>query len=271
VQFGDRSMILEIDNSRGMRGGDRFLIREDIEEALSIEDLTPTVKRENGGQGDETPRTLVLGVLRDAERPLTRKEIRFELNTRLAGRRGGETFVSDRSVHRWLQAWQAAGLVGAAAVRREGQGKGRSELAYEVLSPIYQANSDIKSSFFAENPSAAGDLKNDTGFGIKCPEGGGDIKSELVADGTVETEDDTGVPPENEVTQVPLAAPLEDEAALNDTPPGQAPVSLNPEPETQSSAGFFENGAGFNDTEPQVKGDLPRKPDEGAWDDVRWG
>ena len=271
VQFGDRSMILEIDKSRGMRGGDRFLIREDIEEALSIEDLTPTVKRENGGQGDETPRTLVLGVLRDAERPLTRKELRFELNTRLAGRRGGETFVSDRSVHRWLQAWQAAGLVGAAAVRREGQGKGRSELAYEVLSPIYQANSDIKSSFFAESSSAAGDLKNDTGFGIKCPEGGGVIKSELVADGTVETEDDTGVPPENEVTQVLPAAPPEDEAALNDTPPGQSPVSFNPEPETQSSAGFFENGAGFNDTEPQVKGDLPRKPDEGTWDDVRWG
>ena len=112
AQYGDKAMVLEIDKSRGMRGGDRFLVQEDIEEALSIEDLTPTVTRENQGQGDETPRTLVLGILKAAEAPMTAKDIRYALNARLAEHRGPGVLVSEKTVKS-----MAAGAVGGGRPR----------------------------------------------------------------------------------------------------------------------------------------------------------
>ena len=161
VEFGDGALILQIDKSRGMRGGDRFLVREDIEEVMTIEDLTPTVCRENNGLGDEKPRTVVLGILKEAGAALSYKQIRYDLNARLTGRRGQGAYVSRRTVERWVQHWVSAGLVEPVSVRQSGVKGGRPTTCFRAVSPLRERNYDQNLSDFTENASAAMDL----GFG----------------------------------------------------------------------------------------------------------
>lgn len=254
VQFGDHALILEIDKSRGMRGGDRFLVREDIEEVLSIEDLTPTVKRSNNGLGEETPRTLVLGILKEAEEGLSIKDLRYELNGRLTGRRGEGSYVSARTVQRWVKTWVSAGLVVQMDARRTGQRKGRPEPLFRVLSPICEPKSVVKSGESPETPVPESDLINDTGLSLNAPEGGCVVKSEPVAAETDGTE-----------ARLP-----ESGSAFNDKSDAKKPLSLNASPESLSSTGVSENESRFNDTEAQVKGNPALNFQLEEWDGSAW-
>ncbi|QPN63687.1 bifunctional DNA primase/polymerase [Synechococcus sp. CBW1004] len=269
AEFGDHALILEIDKSRGMRGGDRFLVREDIEEALSLEDLTPTVKRDNRGQGDETPRTLVLGILKEASGPLTVKELRYELNSRLSGRRGQGAHVSARTVQRWLKAWVGAGLV-VSPGSQTSVGKGRPEPLFEVASSIYEANSVVKSVENLEIPVPEGDLINDTGLSLNAPEEGCVVKSAQISPETGGTRT-VSLPTENGVTQVASPTPSGEGPAINDTSDTTEGVSLNTMPENRSRTGVSSDQARISDIPAQVKEKPVLRYELDNWGEVDWG
>jgi hypothetical protein len=265
AQYGDHALILEIDKSRGMRGGDRFLVREDIEEALSIEDLTPTVTRENGGQGDETPRTLVLGILKEAKKPMTAKELRYELNSRLAGRRAPGTIVSEKTVKRWAQRWVVAGLVEESTMRQAGGKKGHPWKAFSLKTPIYQAQDVRKCPEFFERPSAAGDLNYGHGLSVNTQLSVMSVNPEGETEAVSSEMHETTQPVETSVENLPEEAP-----GITDITDSQEGLSVNTSAETLSSTGVSENPPGFTDTSSGIKGDPGPTQDYGEWDEAPW-
>jgi hypothetical protein len=266
AQYGDHALILEIDKSRGMRGGDRFLVREDIEEALSIEDLTPTVTRENGGNGDEQPRTIVLGLLKEAEVPMTAKELRYALNARLAGRRGPGTCVSEKTVKRWVQRWVVAGLVEESVVRQPEGKKGHPWTAFSLKTPIYQAQDVRKCPEFFQGPSAARDLNYGHALSVNAEEGGLSVNAEGVI-GTVSGEtDETRLPVESVVEK-----PTEEPPTFTDKTDTQGGLSVNAAAETHSSTEIPEDAPAFTDTLSEIYGTPLSTQDYGDWDDTGWG
>lgn len=268
AQYGDHALILEIDKSRGMRGGDRFLVREDIEEALSIEDLTPTVTRENGGNGDEQPRTLVLGILKDAEAPMTAKELRYALNARLAGRRGPGTVVSLRSVERWVRRWVVAGLVQEVGVRQSGRQGGRPAVGFKVKTPIYEGRSVVNLPSFFENPSGAG------AEGLRQVCDNMTPESEVSQTSEPETPKGQRVASETNATEPaakkPVEKPFVEGPEVCDSFRHGEGVSQTSELETLSSAGVSENDSEVCDTASGVYGIPLSTQDYGDWDDSGW-
>lgn len=265
AQYGDHALILEIDKSRGMRGGDRFLVQEDIEEALSIEDLTPTVTRENGGNGDETPRTIVLGILKEAEGPLTAKELRYQLNSRLAGRRGPGTIVSEKTVKRWAQRWVVAGLVEESKVRQAGTKGGRPCMGFSVKRSIYEPRSVQNLPSFFETPSSGRDLSfgHEDGKNVQNPEVSETSEGEVVQQGTVSNKTHATKQPVEKLGKNP---PEEGPEVLDisDTEEG---LSKTSEAETLSSTGVSENRSEVLD----ISSEVYRKPvstqDYGDWEE----
>lgn len=247
MEFGDHALILQIDKSRGMRGGDRFLVREDIEEVLSIEDLTPTVKRDNNGQGDENPRTLVLGILKDTDQGLTVKELRYELNSRLIGRRGDSTYVSARTVRRWVQTWVSSGLVVPTGMRQVGTKGGRPEQVFQVLPPICEPTDVQNPPEFTEIEDRDRDLVLDTGLSKTSPEVECVHNPGTVLSGTPET--------------------LSEAPEVLDTKGQKKGLSKTPSPETRSSTGVSENEPEVLDTQAQI---YRTRFDEGDWSSVDW-
>ena len=265
AQYGDHALILEIDKSRGMRGGDRFLVREDIEEALSIEDLTPTVTRENGGNGDETPRTIVLGILKEAEEPMTAKELRYALNARLAGRRGPGTIVSQRTVERWVQRWVVAGLVEGVEVRQAGRKGGKPATGFKVKTSIYEGRSVANLPSFFEIPSRT----SEEGLRQVCDnmapedEMSQTSASETVQPSTVSCETHKTELPVEDSVEKPLEAPL----GVCDSLRHQLEVSQTSEAETLSSTGVSETALEVCDTASGIKGEPVSTQDYGDWED----
>lgn len=269
AEYGAGALILEIDKSRGMRGGDRFLIREDIEEALSIEDLTPTITRENRGLGDEKPRTVVLGILKETKSAMTVKELRYELNSRLMGRRGGDTCVSARTVQRWVKVWVTAGLVEEAFVRQTGSKRGRPEPTYRVLPPICLAKDVVKYPDFFETPCAAMDPINDSLLSLNTEDGGFVVNSEPVSEETPETAsraDSDGTTETREIASASSAGG----SGINDINDTEEALSLNTSLETLSSTGVSEDGGRINDTEREVKEKPPSRWADDEWNAVDW-
>lgn len=267
-EYGDHALILEIDKSRGMRGGDRFLVREDIEEALSIEDLTPTVTRENSGQGDETPRTLVLGILKEAEEPMTAKDLRYALNARLSGRRGAGTCVSEKTVKRWVQRWVVAGLVEEVKVRQTKQGRGRPCTGFSVKRPIYEPKNVQKPPLFFENGSRGRDLNFGQGSDENVQ------KSEMSKNPEVEVVQADTVAAETRETELPVENlgknPSQSGPRISDISDTEEGVSKIPEPETLSSTAVSENAPVFSDTASGIKGTPLSTQDYGDWDPDGW-
>lgn len=112
----DALRMIQIKKSRAGREGDLLIVRRDENFAFSVEDYTPTVRREDGGQGDPDPFTLVLGIVKDAceaqaeaEKPqigVTREEVWRELVDRLRGIQGDRArFPTQKTVGRWLDRW----------------------------------------------------------------------------------------------------------------------------------------------------------------------
>jgi hypothetical protein len=274
AEYGDHALILEIDKSRGMRGGDRFLVREDIEEALSIEDLTPTVTRENGGRGDETPRTLVLGILKEADGPMTAKDLRYALNSRLAGRRGPGTIVSEKTVKRWVQRWVVAGLVEESKMRQKGQKGGRPCTGFSVKRSIYEPLSVQNPPIFFENGSGGRDLS----FGHGEAE---NVQNPQVSKTPeVETTQEEPVAPETDATQQgPVEKlwknPPQNGSEVLDILDTEKGVSKTSEAETLSSTAVSENESEVLDTFPGVYGEMPESApateDYREWEADGWG
>jgi hypothetical protein len=267
-EYGDHALILEIDKSRGMRGGDRFLVREDIEEALSIEDLTPTVTRENGGQGDETPRTLVLGILKEAEEPITAKDLRYALNARLSGRRGPGTCVSEKTVKRWVQRWVVAGLVEESTVRQPKQGRGRPCTGFSVKRPLYEPTNVQKPPLFFENGSRGRDLNFGQGSdeNVQKSEVSEIPEDEVVQSDTFAAETrETPAPVENLRKNPPQSG-----SGILDISDTEDGMSKNPEAETLSSTGASENEPVFLDTASGVYGIPPSTQDYVDWTEDGW-
>lgn len=265
AQYGDHALILEIDKSRGMRGGDRFLVQEDIEEALSIEDLTPTVTRENGGNGDETPRTIVLGILKEAEGPLTAKELRYQLNSRLAGRRGPGTIVSEKTVKRWVQRWVVAGLVEESKVRQVGTKGGRPCMGFSVKRSVYEPRSVQNLPSFFETPSSGRDLSfgHEDEKNVQNPEVSETSEGEVVQQGTVSAETHATEQPVEKLGKNP---PEEGPEVLDisDTEEG---LSKTSEAETLSSTGVSENRSEVLDISSEVYGKPVSTQDYGDWEE----
>lgn len=269
AQYGDKALVLEIDKSRGMRGGDRFLIREDIEEALSIEDLTPTVTRENNGQGDETPRTIVLGILKESEAVMTAKELRYALNAKLAGHRGPGTMVSEKTVKRWLQRWVVAGLVEESKLRQVGTKGGRPCTGFSVKLSIYEPRSVQNIPSFFQTPSSTRDLS----FGhqivetVQNPPVSETSEGESVPDDTVSHATSKTEQP---VEKMWKNSPEEGLEVLDilDTEGG---LSKTSEDETPSSTEISEIQPEVLDTVPGIKETLPFMQDYGDWDPNCWG
>ena len=268
AQYGDHALILEIDKSRGMRGGDRFLVREDIEEALSIEDLTPTVTRENGGQGDETPRTLVLGILKEAEKPMTAKELRYELNSRLAGRRAPGTIVSQRTVERWVQRWVVAGLVEGVEVRQPGRKGGKPAIGFKVKSPICEPRSVANLPSFFEIGSRA----REEGLRQVCDNSASE--GEMSQTSEAASGEASYVSAETNETQMLVENTGEngpqEAGEVCDSSRQKSGVSQTSEAETFSSTGVSENGSEVCDTSSGIKGEPVSTQDYGDWEATGW-
>lgn len=262
-EFGATSKILKIEKCRGTRSGHRFLIKEDIEEVLSLEDLTPTVARENNGLGDESPRTIVLGLLKEAQEPMTVKDLRFALNERIQGRRPNEKLVSERTVQRWLAGWLTTGLVEVAGVRQAGSKGGRPEPLYQCVSSLYEAEDVVNSSPFFRNPSAARDPVNDTDLSVTPLSSTPALCEEEVSGENQETP-----PPEDEVTNKPPEGVETHNAGVSDIPAEPEPVSLTPEYESELGQGVSEIADRVNDTPTLIKRDPenrePFSPPEAA-------
>lgn len=252
AEFGDNALILEIDKSRGMRGGDRFLIKEDIEEALSLEDLTPTVTKGNGGTGDDTPRTIVLGVLKESQEALTVQEIRYELNSRLLGRRGPGNSVSQRTIERWLKHWVSTGLVETTSVRRPGPKGGKPATCYQVVALIYQANDVANPPDFFQTHSPARDEVCDTVLSQTLGDANSAGESPEVA---AETDDTAEAPPEHGkgVTEMAEEPPAGASEQVSDTSSAKTTMSQTSEAETLSGTGVSGNPGEVCDTVSLVK------------------
>lgn len=270
AEFGDHAMVLEIDKSRGLRGGDRFLVREDIEEALSIEDLTPTVMRENGGTGDERPRTIVLGILKEAQAPMTVKEIRYELNARLGGRRGEGNHVTKRTVERWVKHWSSVGLVEPVSVRPSGQRGGKPATAFQALS-LSRENFCVANPFvFPENDCSATDEVCDSALSQTPLPTESDANPEAVSRETPETQIDPHEAGEG-VTDSPLGTSESEAGEFASPGVSDTGMSQTSELEISCSAVSLEDEGEVCDIGSLSKDEHPPGGEDDLWAQLDFG
>ena len=175
------------------------------------------------------------------------KELRYELNSRLIGRRGNGTYVSARTVRRWVQTWVSSGLVVPTGMRQVGTKGGRPEQVFQVLPPICEPTDVQNPPDFPEIEDRDRDLVLDTGLSITSPEAECVHNPGPVSDKTTET------PPE---------AP-----EVLDTKGQKKGLSKTPSPETRSSTGVSENEPEVLDTQAQI---YRTRFDEGDWSSVDW-
>ena len=259
AQHGDAT-VLTIEKSRGRRSGDRFLLREDLEEVLSLEDLTPTVQRSNRGLGDETPRTLVLGMLRDSEEGMTVKEVKFQLDATLSGRQGAKP-IAMKVVRRWVEYWVTAGLVEEVGLRQAGERGGPRAAVFNTPPPYYETNSVPNPPPFFESHSTAVDPEDgvkDTPMSLTSDVPNSDHNDAVVSTENHETQHSSS-PEDEELTETAEVPETPSEGGVRDTSCAEKEVSLTPEAETLSSTGISETTEGVRDTGSLVKESLAQE------------
>jgi len=126
----DSLRLIQIKKSRAGREGDLLLVRRDENFAFSVADYTPTVRRTDGGTGDEDPYTLVLGLLKEAEGPMTAEEVWTTLGERLFGQ--NRKAPSRRTVDRWLIRWKNEGILESRRRPSQGAKGGRPDVVYTL-------------------------------------------------------------------------------------------------------------------------------------------
>jgi hypothetical protein len=244
AQHGDAT-VLTIEKSRGRRSGDRFLLREDLEEVLSLEDLTPTVQRSNRGLGDETPRTLVLGFLRDSEEGMTMKELKFQLDAALSGRQGAKP-LNRTTVERWVKGWKASGLVEEVGVRQPGERGGPGEKVFKTAPPYYETNLAHNPPPFFESHSTAVDPEDGvmgTHLHITPDAHNSNHNDTVVSAENRETQHGSS-PEDGELTETAEAPETPSEGGVMCNPSAETTMHITPENETLSSTGISENTEG---------------------------
>ena len=106
--------MIQIKKSRSGREGDRLIVERDQDFAYSLWDYTPTLRRDDGGNGDPDPHTLVLEIIKEHAKQTERadqgkrvsrtaKEVWEELVPRLTGL--GLKAPNQRTVTRWMNRW----------------------------------------------------------------------------------------------------------------------------------------------------------------------
>ncbi|MEI6031236.1 MAG: hypothetical protein WCQ20_08745 [Synechococcaceae cyanobacterium ELA739] len=125
----DSLRLIQIKKNRAGREGDLLLVRRDENFAFSVADYTPMVRRTNGGTGDEDPYTLVLGLLKEADGPMTPEEVWTALAERMFGQ--NRESPSLKTVRRWLGRWVNEGLLEGR--RRLTAQKGKPALEYSLV------------------------------------------------------------------------------------------------------------------------------------------
>ena len=206
---GPLAKMLVIDKSRSGRQGDRLLIDTDIDENVIVRDLTPEVSRYHG-TGASVPRTIILGLLRDAVDGLTCKEIHEGMAERLLGE-GVNKMPARKSVNRWVAGWAEQGLIldlGGKRVETAGGKPGTVWVhAQHRKNPGGGGNTLFNvpnpSKPFPENGSSSGQVRD---ISSECPEPPAPVTS--VATETTETDGnipevrDTKAPPEAECPEL---------------------------------------------------------------------
>jgi hypothetical protein len=128
----DSLRLIQIKKSRAGREGDLLLVRRDENFAYSIADYTPTVPRTDGGTGDEDPYTLVLGLIKEAEGPLTAEAVWTGLGERMYGQ--ARKSPSRDTIRRWLLRWLNEGMLESRRRPPQGEKGGRPEVVYSLSS-----------------------------------------------------------------------------------------------------------------------------------------
>lgn len=114
--------MIQIKKSRAGREGDLLKVIRDQDFAYHIEDYTPTVRREDQGQGEADPMTLTLDIIKQAclaeeavgtpPSGITREEAWRELVDRIRGAQGEKAkFPTQKTVGRWLDRWVEDGML----------------------------------------------------------------------------------------------------------------------------------------------------------------
>ena len=118
----NRCRFIQICKSRMDREGDRLLIERDENFSYSINDFTPTERREDNGQGDPDPTTTVLRLIKDDDNDggdgLDAKTV-WELLVEEQNKRGVKSPAA-RSVKRWLDRGVNRGMLVAQKRKKEG-------------------------------------------------------------------------------------------------------------------------------------------------------
>ena len=133
--------MIQIKKSRAGREGDLLKVTRDPDFAYSVEDYTPTVRREDEGQGDPEPTTLVLDIVKQACRKqvdtdgvhtgVTAEEVWNELRMQMQGLQGNRARIpSQKTVRRWLQRWVEDGML--LPGRRTRRVKGPAPVIYRI-------------------------------------------------------------------------------------------------------------------------------------------
>ncbi len=128
----DSLRLIQIKKSRAGREGDLLLVRRDENFAFSVADYTPTVRRMDGGTGDEDAFTLVLGLIKEAEGPMIAEEVWTALGERLFGQ--NRKTPGQRTVRRWLDRWKNEGMLDTRRRPSQGGKGGRPDTVYSLSS-----------------------------------------------------------------------------------------------------------------------------------------
>jgi hypothetical protein len=196
---------------------------------------------------------------------MTAKELRYALNSRLAGRRGPGTIVSEKTLKRWAQRWVVAGLVEESVVRQTGPKGGRPLLGFKVKS-LYERDGVSKTppSFFG-TPSAGSDLSFGQGSDeiVQNPEVSETSENETVQQGTVSPEThETELPVETFGEKSPESA-----HKVLDSFGHEEGLSKTSAAESLSSTGIFENQPEVLDAASGIYREPGSTQDYGAWEE----
>jgi hypothetical protein len=167
--YGPQAVSLVVDKSRSGRAGDRFLMNTDVNENVTVRDLTPEEATFKGSQVVQ-PKTFVLSLLRAAEGGLTVSELHDGISARQLG--AGEDVPHRRTVERWVKNWQSQGLISDSGERRVETGVVRPQVVWKHLANLEREKSSLSMSLWAETEATTGVSQSDTPSEPHVPESG---------------------------------------------------------------------------------------------------
>ena len=127
--YAPGSKILQIGKSRGMRDGARFIVKESLEECITIEDLASLVEHRQG-TGDMTGPSMVRKVLKE-DGPLTADEVKAKVDGLVLGIGNPEDkLVSLSTIKRWLKREVAAATAEVCGMSKPSEKGGRPAPLY---------------------------------------------------------------------------------------------------------------------------------------------